>query len=86
MRHDGRCAGGPKSIKVELIVRLSAACSAERLVLLVECEKPMANMLGAKMTRMDANRPLLHLVLTDLHFWVPVLVLLGGLVVLRWIS
>ena len=86
MRHDGRCAGGPKSIKVELIVLLSAACSAERLVLLAECEKPMANMLGAKMTRMDANRPLLHLVLTDLHFWVPVLVLLGGLVVLRWIS
>jgi hypothetical protein len=38
------------------------------------------------MSRMDANRPLLHSVLTDLHFWIPVLVLLGGLAVLRWIS
>jgi hypothetical protein len=25
-------------------------------------------------------------VLLDLHFWIPVSVLLGGLVVLRWIS
>jgi hypothetical protein len=25
-------------------------------------------------------------ILTDVHFWVPVLVLLGGLAVLRWIS
>jgi hypothetical protein len=35
---------------------------------------------------MDANRPLLQSVLTDVHFWVPVLILLGGLAVLRWIS
>jgi hypothetical protein len=34
---------------------------------------------------MDANRRLLQSVLTDLHFWIPVLVLLGGLIVLRWI-
>jgi hypothetical protein len=35
---------------------------------------------------MRSNRALLRLVLTDLHFWIPVLVLLGGLAVLRWIS
>jgi len=25
-------------------------------------------------------------ILSDLHFWIPVIVLLGGLAVLRWIS
>jgi hypothetical protein len=25
-------------------------------------------------------------ILSDVHFWVPVIVLLGGLVVLRWIA
>jgi hypothetical protein len=28
----------------------------------------------------------LSLVLHDVHFWVPVAVLIGGLLVLRWIS
>jgi hypothetical protein len=35
---------------------------------------------------MDTNPTLLRSLLTDLHFWIPVLVLLGGLAVLRWIS
>ena len=36
----------------------------------------------------DANesRSVLKTVLTDLQFWVPVVVLVGGLIVLRWIS
>jgi hypothetical protein len=35
---------------------------------------------------MRSNRALLRSVLTDLHFWIPVLVLLGGLAVLRGIG
>jgi hypothetical protein len=35
---------------------------------------------------MRSNRDLLRPILTDLHFWIPVVVLLGGLAVLRWIS
>lgn len=31
------------------------------------------------------SRNWLRLVLTDIHFWVPVAVLIGGLLVLRWI-
>ena len=31
-------------------------------------------------------RSLTATVLRDIHFWIPVLVLLGGLAVLRWIS
>jgi hypothetical protein len=31
-------------------------------------------------------RSLVHLVLRDVHFWIPVIVLVGGLVVLHWIS
>ena len=38
------------------------------------------------MSRMASERPLLKSVLTDLHFWIPVVVLVGGLAVLRWIS
>jgi len=38
------------------------------------------------MSRMHSNRTLLQSILTDLHFWIPVLVFLGGLAVLRWIS
>jgi hypothetical protein len=34
----------------------------------------------------DTNRSLVKVVLTDLQFWVPVAVLAGGLIVLRWIS
>jgi hypothetical protein len=34
---------------------------------------------------MRSHRALLRSVLTDLHFWIPLLVLLGGLAVLRWI-
>ena len=34
----------------------------------------------------SANRSTLKVVLTDLQFWVPVAVLVGGLIVLRWIS
>jgi hypothetical protein len=30
-------------------------------------------------------RRMLGLVLRDVHFWVPVIVLIGGLFVLRWI-
>ena len=32
------------------------------------------------------DRSLLKVVLTDLQFWVPVAVLVGGLIVLSWIS
>ena len=32
------------------------------------------------------KRSVLTTVLTDLQFWVPVAVLVGGLIVLRWIS
>ena len=35
---------------------------------------------------METQRSLVHSVLTDLHFWIPVLVLIAGLVVLHWIS
>jgi hypothetical protein len=31
-------------------------------------------------------RSLSEVVLRDVHFWIPVVVLLGGLAVLRWIS
>lgn len=34
----------------------------------------------------NENRSLLKTVLTDLQFWVPVAVLIAGLIVLRWIS
>ena len=34
----------------------------------------------------DPKRSVLKVVLTDLQFWVPVIVLVGGLIVLRWIS
>jgi hypothetical protein len=34
----------------------------------------------------ERSRNWLSLVLHDLHFWVPVAVLIAGLVVLRWIS
>lgn len=33
-----------------------------------------------------ANRSMLKTVLADVQFWVPVAVLVGGLLVLRWIS
>ena len=32
------------------------------------------------------NRSMLKTVLADVQFWVPVAVLVGGLLVLRWIS
>jgi hypothetical protein len=32
------------------------------------------------------QRSWLSVILTDIHFWVPVAVLAGGLLVLRWIS
>ena len=32
------------------------------------------------------SQSLVTVVLRDVHFWIPVLVLLGGLAVLRWIS
>jgi hypothetical protein len=34
----------------------------------------------------ERSQKLTRIVLTDIHFWIPVLVLLGGLAVLRWIS
>ena len=34
----------------------------------------------------NTNRSMLTAVLTDLQFWVPVAVLIAGLIVLRWIS
>jgi hypothetical protein len=34
----------------------------------------------------EPKRSVLKVVLTDLQFWVPVVVLVGGLIVLRWIS
>jgi hypothetical protein len=34
----------------------------------------------------ERSRGWLNLVLHDVHFWVPVAVLVGGLLVLRWIS
>lgn len=34
----------------------------------------------------EPKRSVLKVVLTDLQFWVPVIVLVGGLIVLRWIS
>ena len=33
-----------------------------------------------------AQRGLLAVVLRDEHFWIPVAVLIGGLLVLRWIT
>jgi len=32
------------------------------------------------------SQSLSAVVLRDIHFWIPVIVLLGGLAVLRWIS
>jgi hypothetical protein len=37
-------------------------------------------------TSREQPRGWLSLVLHDVHFWVPVIVLIGGLFVLRWIS
>jgi hypothetical protein len=37
-------------------------------------------------TSRDRSRSWLTLVLQDVHFWIPVAVLIGGLLVLRWIS
>jgi hypothetical protein len=37
-------------------------------------------------TARDRSQSWLGLILRDVHFWVPVAVLIGGLVVLRWIS
>ena len=37
-------------------------------------------------TSRDESRSWLALVLHDIHFWVPVAVLIAGLLVLRWIS
>jgi hypothetical protein len=37
-------------------------------------------------TSRDESRNWLSLVLRDVHFWVPVAVLIAGLLVLRWIS
>jgi hypothetical protein len=34
----------------------------------------------------EPKRSVLRVVLTDLQFWVPVVALVGGLIVLRWIS
>lgn len=34
----------------------------------------------------EPKRSVLRLVLSDLQFWVPVAVLVAGLIVLRWIS
>jgi hypothetical protein len=34
----------------------------------------------------ERSRGWLSLVLHDVHFWVPVAVLIGGLLVLRWIT
>jgi hypothetical protein len=36
--------------------------------------------------RAQHSRNWVGLVLRDVHFWVPVIVLIGGLLVLRWIS
>jgi hypothetical protein len=36
--------------------------------------------------RAPRSRSWLSLVLRDLHFWIPVAVLIGGLLVLRWIQ
>lgn len=32
------------------------------------------------------HQPRLRALLTDIHFWIPLVVLLAGLVVLKWIS
>jgi hypothetical protein len=37
-------------------------------------------------TSRERSRGWVGLVLRDVHFWVPVAVLIGGLLVLRWIS
>ena len=38
------------------------------------------------MTDAQRNRSMMKVVLTDVQFWVPVVVLVAGLVVLSWIS
>jgi hypothetical protein len=35
-------------------------------------------------TRDDARRPRLGSILRDVQFWIPVVVLIGGLLVLQW--
>jgi hypothetical protein len=35
--------------------------------------------------REQGSRSLLNLIMHDVHFWVPVVVLVGGLLVLNWI-
>jgi hypothetical protein len=34
----------------------------------------------------DSSRDRLRTILRDVHFWVPAIVLIGGLLVLRWID
>ena len=41
---------------------------------------------GEAMPDKQQNGGLVKVVLSDLQFWVPVAVLVGGLLVLRWIS
>lgn len=36
--------------------------------------------------RIDRDRGVVATILRDVQFWVPVVVLVGGLLVLRWIS
>ncbi|HEX2780884.1 MAG TPA: hypothetical protein VHM30_15390 [Gemmatimonadaceae bacterium] len=42
--------------------------------------------MDTRTTNDDAPRGVLGLVLRDVQFWVPVAVLVGGLLVLRWIQ
>jgi hypothetical protein len=42
-------------------------------------------MLGPEIPPSDAARDWLTSVLTDIHFWVPVAVLIGGLLLLKFI-
>jgi len=37
-------------------------------------------------TSIETKRSRAALVLTDAHFWIPIVVLIGGLLLLRWIS
>jgi hypothetical protein len=48
--------------------------------------RPSRRANGEAMSEKRPNDSLVKVVLTDLQFWVPVAVLAGGLIVLRWIS
>ena len=46
----------------------------------------MSNETASHLASGPERRPLFAIILRDAHFWIPLAVLAGGLLLLRWIS